>query len=100
MYNFGYMFLSNTILEEMLMINRHFFFDYARRPFRGRMTQNRSTGLNAILDACEATYAKKDDRCLPYALGTTHHDHVLWHGERHVHRQKVRRLVCRRARTG
>ena len=48
------------------MINRNFFFDYARRPFRGRMTQSRSTGLNAILDACEATYAKKDDRCLAY----------------------------------
>src|SRR6478735_9154318 len=27
-------------------------------------------------------------------------DHVLWHGGRHVHRQKIRRLFCRRARTG
>ena len=32
MYNFGYMFLSNTIRDEMLMFNRHFFFDYARGP--------------------------------------------------------------------
>ena len=57
------------------MINRHFFFDYARRQlFKGRMSQRQVDGLNAILDAWEPGYSKKDDRWLAYALGTTHHE--------------------------
>jgi len=59
----------------MPAINRTFFFDYLRRhAFKGQMTGKQVDGLNAILDAWEATYARKDDRWLAYALGTAHHE--------------------------
>jgi hypothetical protein len=56
-------------------INRRFFFDFARRVlFKGRMRQRQVDGLSFILDTWEAHYARKDDRWLAYALGTTHHE--------------------------
>jgi hypothetical protein len=57
------------------MINRPFFFDQVRRTlFDGKMKQGQVDGLNAILDAWEAGYAKRDDRWLAYMLATTHHE--------------------------
>jgi putative chitinase len=57
------------------MINRHFFFDYAKRHlFKSRLSQKQVDGLNVILDAWEASYARKDDRWLAYALSTAHHE--------------------------
>ena len=56
-------------------INRKFFFDFVRRQlFKGRLRQTQVDGLNFILDVWEASYARKDDRWLAYALGTTHHE--------------------------
>jgi len=56
-------------------INRRFFFDFARRVlFKGHLRQKQVDGLNFILDVWEASYARKDDRWLAYALGTTHHE--------------------------
>jgi hypothetical protein len=44
------------------MINRHFFFDYAKRHlFKSRLSQKQVDGLNVILGAWEASYARKDD---------------------------------------
>jgi putative chitinase len=57
------------------MLNRKFFFEQARSSlFGGAMTSSQVSGLTAILDAWEASYSKKDDRWLAYALGTTHHE--------------------------
>jgi hypothetical protein len=56
------------------MINRQFFFDYARQHLFGTLKQSQVNGLEAILDHWEADYAAKDDRWLAYALGTTHHE--------------------------
>lgn len=57
------------------MLNRKFFFEQVRSSlFGGTMTSSQVSGLTAILDAWEASYAKKDDRWLAYALGTTHHE--------------------------
>lgn len=57
------------------MINRRFFFEHAREVlFTGRLTQGQVDGMNAILDTWEAGLAKKDDRWLAYALGTTFHE--------------------------
>ena len=56
-------------------INRKFFFDFVRRQlFKGRLRQTQVDGLNFILDVWEASYARKDDRWLAYALDTTHHE--------------------------
>lgn len=56
-------------------INRKFFFDFVRRQlFKGPLRQKQVEGLNFILDVWEAKYARKDDRWLAYALGTTHHE--------------------------
>jgi putative chitinase len=57
------------------MINRPFFFDQARKTlFDGKLKQNQVDALNAILDAWEGGYAKKDDRWLAYMLATAHHE--------------------------
>lgn len=57
------------------MINRKFFFDYARQTlFTGKLTQAQVSGLGFILDSWEAEHAKKDDRWLAYALATTFHE--------------------------
>ena len=45
-----------------------------RQLFKGRLRQTQVDGLNFILDVWEASYARKDDRWLAYALGTTHHE--------------------------
>lgn len=56
-------------------INRRFFFDFVRRVlFKGRLRQKQVDGLNFILDVWESDYARRDDRWLAYALGTTHHE--------------------------
>jgi hypothetical protein len=56
-------------------INRDFFFSHVRQHlFRGRFTPSQVSGLNFILDAWEATYARRDDRWLAYSLGTAHHE--------------------------
>lgn len=56
-------------------INRRFFFDFSRRVlFKGRLRQKQVDGLNFILDTWEAHHARKDERWLAYALGTTHHE--------------------------
>jgi hypothetical protein len=57
------------------MINRKFFFDYVRTYlFSGTLKAGPVKGLETILDYWEANSAKKDDRWLAYALGTTHHE--------------------------
>jgi putative chitinase len=57
------------------VINRTFFFDEAKLSlFDGKMSKKQVEGLNVILDEWEKTHAKKDDRWLAYALGTTHHE--------------------------
>jgi putative chitinase len=60
---------------ERKMINRQFFFDYARQHlFNGSLKQGPVTGLAAILDYWESNSSKKDDRWLAYALATAHHE--------------------------
>jgi putative chitinase len=60
---------------EKTMINRKFFFEYARQHlFGGSLKTGQVAGLNAILDKWEDAYANKDDRWLAYALGTAHHE--------------------------
>lgn len=57
------------------MINRKFFFDYARQTiFTGKLTQAQVTGLGFILDVWEKNHTKKDDRWLAYALATAFHE--------------------------
>ena len=57
------------------MINRKFFFDYARTQlFDGTMNSKRVQGLTAILDEWEKSHSKKDDRWLAYMLATVHHE--------------------------
>jgi len=57
------------------MINRQFFFDQARKTlFDGKLKQSQTDGLNAILDAWDKGYEKKDDRWLAYMLATAHHE--------------------------
>ena len=57
------------------MINRAFFFDQVRKTlFDGKLRQSQTDGLNAVLDAWDAGYAKKDDRWLAYMLATAHHE--------------------------
>lgn len=57
------------------MINRTFFFDQVRKTlFDGKLKQSQIDGMNAILNAWEKDYAKKDDRWLAYMLATTHHE--------------------------
>lgn len=57
------------------MINRKFFFANLRETlFTGKLTQGQVNGMTAILDTWEAAHAKKDDRWLAYALGTTFHE--------------------------
>ena len=57
------------------MINRQFFFDYARiHLFGGSLKQGQVDGLTAILDYWETLSSKTDDRWLAYALATTHHE--------------------------
>jgi hypothetical protein len=56
-------------------INRKFFFNQVRlHLYGGHMKQQAVTGLSAILDYWEAHAAKKDDRWLAYAMGTTYHE--------------------------
>jgi len=57
------------------MINRKFFFDQCRSGlFAGALKQKQVDGLTAVLDEWERHHARKDDRWLAYALGTTHHE--------------------------
>jgi putative chitinase len=57
------------------MINRKFFFDFARvNLFGGALTAKQVTGISTILDEWEKNYAKKDDRWLAYMLATAHHE--------------------------
>ncbi len=57
------------------MINRTFFFDYAKqRLFGGSLKQSQVDGINAILDVWEKNYSDKDDRWLAYMLATAHHE--------------------------
>lgn len=57
------------------MINRQFFFDYARNNlFGGRLKQAQVNGINGILDEWERAHKRKDDRWLAYMLATTHHE--------------------------
>ena len=57
------------------MINRRFFFEQCRGAlFGGSLKQKQIDGLTAILDEWERHHARKDDRWLAYALGTTHHE--------------------------
>ena len=57
------------------MINRKFFFDYARQTlFTGRLTAQQVNGLSFILDVWEKHHSKKDDRWLAYALATAFHE--------------------------
>lgn len=56
-------------------INRAFFFEHVRQHlFGGKFKQSQVDGLNFILDSWESANARKDDRWLAYALGTTHHE--------------------------
>ena len=58
-----------------MSINRKFFFDFVRRVlFKGRLRQKQVDGLRFILDTWEDNHARKDERWLAYALGTTHHE--------------------------
>lgn len=58
-----------------VMINRRFFFEQCRGAlFGGSLKQKQIDGLTAILDEWERHHARKDDRWLAYALGTTHHE--------------------------
>jgi putative chitinase len=58
-----------------MMINRQFFFDYARQHlFSGLLKAGPVAGLTAILDYWESNSSKKDDRWLAYALATAHHE--------------------------
>jgi hypothetical protein len=60
---------------ESKMINRDFFFDYARQHlFSGSLKSGAVAGLTAILDYWESNNSKKDDRWLAYALATAHHE--------------------------
>jgi putative chitinase len=57
------------------MINRKFFFEQCRATlFTGRLTQAQVSGMTLILDEWERAHAKKDDRWLAYALGTSFHE--------------------------
>ena len=57
------------------MINRKFFFDYARiHLFDGTLNSKRVQGVTAILDEWEKHHSKKDDRWLAYMLATVHHE--------------------------
>jgi hypothetical protein len=57
------------------MINRRFFFEQCKGAlFGGSLKQKQIDGLTAILDEWERHHARKDDRWLAYALGTTHHE--------------------------
>jgi putative chitinase len=57
------------------MINRDFFFDYARQHlFGGTLKAGPTKGLTGMLDYWEANSSKHDDRWLAYALGTAHHE--------------------------
>jgi putative chitinase len=57
------------------MINRQFFFDYARQHlFNGSLKAGPVAGLTAVLDYWESNSSKKDDRWLAYALATAHHE--------------------------
>jgi hypothetical protein len=57
------------------MINRQFFFDYARQHlFNGSLKAGPVAGLTAVLDYWESNISKKDDRWLAYALATAHHE--------------------------
>lgn len=58
-----------------MMINRTFFFDYARAHiFRGAISQSQRDGLTAILDKWQLVSPNADDRWLAYMLGTAHHE--------------------------
>jgi len=57
------------------MINRRFFYERVRSHlFAGRLSQSQVEGMKYILDVWEAAHARKDDRWLAYALGTTFHE--------------------------
>lgn len=57
------------------MINRKFFFEHSRDTlFTHRLSTGQVAGLTVILDTWEASHAKKDDRWLAYALGTSFHE--------------------------
>ena len=57
------------------MINRKFFFDYARSHlFGGSLKQGQVNGLTTILDYWDGLGGKTDDRWLAYALATAHHE--------------------------
>src|SRR5258708_21555989 len=57
------------------MINRQFFFDYARQHlFNGSLKGGPTAGLTAILDYWESNSSKKDDRWLADAPPTAHHE--------------------------
>ena len=58
-----------------MTINRKFFFDHVRATlFAGTLKPKQVAGMNFILDTWEKSHAKKDDRWLAYALGTTFHE--------------------------
>ncbi len=57
------------------MINRQFFFDYARiHLFGGTLKSAQTAGLTGLLDEWDAHHAQEDDRWLAYMLATTHHE--------------------------
>lgn len=57
------------------MINRQFFFDYARiHLFGGTLKSAQTAGLTGLLDEWDAHHAQEDDRWLAYILATTHHE--------------------------
>jgi putative chitinase len=66
---------AGTRLSGATMINRKFFFDYARQTlFTGKLTRAQVAGLGFILDVWETAHRRKDDRWLAYALATAYHE--------------------------
>jgi putative chitinase len=62
-------------LKNKKMINRKFFFDYARQAlFRGKLNTKQVEGMTAILDEWETGAWQDDTRKLAYMLATTYHE--------------------------